>query len=362
MTTQPDWLKGMHGKASEVNERISGGGAFLKRLNLTGKNAIVKPGGQVILRLLPRWDIKDAYLIQEGKMVHNPEYKTGPVFFIAFEHWMDGEGGNRIRVWCPLTAYVDTYTMNITTQVDAHKICPFCQASDQLKNSPDSQDKKYGAELAKRESFLFNAVARDPITKRRMVDEHGLPDIRVLPAQGTIFVAISNIMTGGGEAEFGRGDITHPKTGYDIKLTRPQGSGQRWTVEVAPNSSPMISDEERPIWKDWTNQLVDLKAWVMEEMKSYEELAKIYYGDQGAPVATGTAPAVDPAGFDLPASPPAPLPQAAGPPADPTTPGPAAPPFVPPTQPAPPAAAPPTPPAADPVKPPTAPGSVWGLD
>lgn len=354
MTQTPDWMRGMQGKATEVNERISGGGAFLKRLNLTGKNAIVKPGGQVVLRLLPRWDIKNAYLVQEGKMVHNPEYKTGPVFFVAYEHWMDGEGGNRVRVWCPLTAYVDTYTMGIPKEVEAHKICPFCQASDQLKASPDSQDKKYGGELAKRESFLFNAVARDLVTKRRMLDEHGQPDIRVLPAQGTIFVAISNIMTGGGEAEFGRGDITNPKTGYDLKLTRPQGTGQRWQVEVAPNSSPMISDEERSAWKDWVNQLVDLKAWVMEEMKGYEELAKIYYGDAGAPAAPTAALPADPSGFDMPAA-QQPGPPAAAPPADPT-PGPHhAPPI------APPAATPPAPtPAAGP--PAAVPDKVWGLD
>lgn len=354
MTQQPDWLKGMKGKADEVNSRISGGGAFLKRLNLTGKNAIVKPGGQVVLRLLPRWDIQHSIKVMDGKMVSNPNYKGGPVFLLAYEHWWDGEGGTRVRVWCPLSSHVDTYTMNLPKDIDPTKLCPICDASEKLRGSPDSQDKKYGNDLAKGEVFLFNAVARDPVTKRRMLDDQGHPDIRVLPAQGTIFVAISNIMTGGGEAEFGRGDITNVKEGYDIKLTRPQGQGQRWAVEVAPNATAMVTPEERAVWGQWHMQLINLVDWVAAEMKPAEELHKLYYGaEAGAPAEIPTASAPDPSGFGAAV----PAPPAASPPVDPgkAAPTPPVPPVIPPatgSTEAPPPVAPP----------PATGGEFWGLD
>lgn len=276
-----DWMKAMQDKAKEVKTKIGSGQPlpFMKRLNLTGKNAAVKPGGQLILRLLPRWDIKDSYVLKNGKFEKNPEYKDGPVFFTAHEHWWDGDANQRVRIWCP------------TTFGDKER-CPVCEESERLKKSHDPDDKKYGTEIARKEVFLFNAIIKDPNTKKRMLTEDGAPDIKVLVAHGTVFIGISDVMFGGGEEEFARGNITNVKEGYDIKLSRPAGGGgDRWKVDCAPNKSPLITDEERAAWgKEWVTLLINLPEWVKAEIKEYAELFKLYHGSEPAAEAPATAP------------------------------------------------------------------------
>ncbi len=236
-----------------------------KRMNLTGKNAIVEPGGQITIRLLPRWDIKDAYVKRDGKWVTNPDYKGGPVYFEAWEHWWDDEVFRRHRDWCLKT-------------FDRNAPCPLCRASLKLRESPDQQDRRYGSDLARTEVFLFNAVAKDLKTRRCALTEAGVPDIRVLYAQKTIFVGISNIMTGGGRNKLARGDITNHRQGYDIKLTRPAvDSGDRWKVNCAPKPSPICAEDEKAAWEDWPNLLIDLPGWVASWMSSYESLYLVYF-------------------------------------------------------------------------------------
>ncbi len=237
-----------------------------RRMNLTGKNAIVEPGGQIFIRLLPRWDIKNAYIKEGDRWVTNPDYKGGSVHFEAWEHWWDDEVFRRHRDWCLKT-------------FDRNAPCPLCQATAKLKESPDPQDRSYGSDLARTEVFLFNAVAKDLKTRRCALTEAGVPDIRVLCAQKTIFVGISNIMTGGGRNKLARGDITNHRQGYDIKLTRPAvDSGDRWKVNCAPKPSPICAEDEKEAWKDWPNLLIELPQWVASGMKSCEVLHKAYFG------------------------------------------------------------------------------------
>ena len=302
-----DWLNRMRDKAESQRQKMGAGDfAWKKRMDLTGKNAIVKAGAKIVIRLLPRWDIANKFKLQGAKWVVNPEYVDDQIFFEALEHWWTDDG-SRVRVWCPLSL-VD-FDRNDLTRI--HSLCPICEASHRLKESPDTDDKKYGKELDAKEVFLFNAVARDPNTKLRALTSDGIPDIRVLPAHGTVFVGISNIMTGGGEDEFARGDVSDPKDGHDIMLTRPVGGGaDRWKVDCAPKSSPMITGEEREAWGKWMELLVDLRVWVESEMKTYSELYTDFHktAPSGKPQATGApttpastpapAPVPDPAGFD----------------------------------------------------------------
>lgn len=260
-----DWLKGMKKKAEDVKNKMGSGGSWKKKLNLTGKSAEVKPGGQIVIRLLPRWDIKDAFVKKGKKFVANPKYKGGPIYMEAFEHWWDGPGGTRTRVWCPKT-------------LDRKAACPVCEGVAQLRSSPDPDDKKLSGEHDAREVFLFNVIAKDNNTKKRRLAEDGSPDVRVLVAHNTIFLGISNIMTGGGDDEFARGDISNPKEGYDLLFTRPSGGGDRWKVDAAPKATPLITAEEKPAWSNWVNQLINLQEWLKEEMKGYDELHKSYHG------------------------------------------------------------------------------------
>ena len=149
----------------------------------------------------------------------------------------------------------------------------------------------------------------------------------VLPAHGTVFVGISNIMTGGGEDEFARGDISDPKEGYDIMLTRPVGGGaDRWKVDCAPKPSPMITPEEREAWGKWMELLVNLPDWVKSEMKTYDEIYKDFHKTSpnpqpqtaGVPAAPTPTPAEAPTPMPDPMDPfdetpaPAPVPGPTG--------------------------------------------------
>ena len=261
-----DWMQEMRNKARDVKQRMGAGQAFLKRLELTGKRAAVKPGGALVVRLLPRWDLKDSYKFDGAKFVKNPDYKGGAIFFAAKEHWWDGDNSTRVRAWCPTT-------------LDSNAACPVCARSDELRQSPDSTDRKEGNEIAAKEVFLFNAITKDANTKKRALTEEGLPDIRIMVAHGTVFVGITEIMFGGGEDDFARNDITNVKEGYDIKLSRPASGGDRWKVDCSPNKTPLITEEERAAWpKDWVTLLVDLPAFVKSEMKTCEEVYKLFYG------------------------------------------------------------------------------------
>jgi hypothetical protein len=324
-----DWLDEMRKKASDTREKMGSGGPlpFMKRLNLTGGKAVVKPGGAIVIRLLPRWDIKNAHIKQGDQWVANPSYKKGRPFLPAFEHWWDGEGGTRVRVWCPLT---------FDPKASPHAICPICEEADRLRNSPNPDDKKFGNSIARSEVFLFNAVMRDPGTKRRALTEEGAPDIRVLCAPPTIYVRLSDIMTGGGDEAFARGDITDIREGHDVMLTRPHGGGDRWQTECAPNKTTLYTPEEADHWRGaWVDCLTNLEEWVKAELKTYKELYKTYHGSDpeeapASPAAPASAPAApqattapapkkgkgkapaDPSGFDLPeaATPAAPVPAA----------------------------------------------------
>lgn len=260
-----DWLASMKKKAETVRDKMGSGGSWKKKFNLTGKSAEVKPGGQVVLRLLPRWDIKDAFVKKGTKFVANPKYKGGPIYLEAFEHWWDGPGGQRTRVWCPKT-------------LDKKGACPVCEGVAQLRTSPDPDDKKLAGEHDAREVFLFNMISKDPNTKKRRLAEDGSPDIRILVAHNTIFLGISNIMTGGGDDEFARGDVSNPKEGYDLLFTRPSGGGDRWKVDPAPKSTPLYTADEKSAWGNWVTKLHDLQEWLKEEMKGYDELHKEYHG------------------------------------------------------------------------------------
>lgn len=325
-----EWLNRMRDKAESQRQKMGAGDfAWKKRLDLTGKNALVKAGGKIVIRLLPRWDIANKFRLEGGKWVVNPQYVDDQIFFEALEHWWTDDG-SRVRVWCPLSL-VDFDPSDLAK---IHSLCPICEASHRLKESPDTDDKKYGKELDRKEVFLFNAVARDSNTKRRMLTSDGAPDIRVLPAHGTVFVGISNIMTGGGEDEFARGDISDPKDGYDIMLTRPVGGGaDRWKVDCAPKPSLMITADEREAWAKWMELLVNLREWVESEMKTYDEIYKDFHKSApsgqtaGAPTTPtptpAAAPTPDPAGFDeTPAETPAPVPAPAPAPAPAVVPGP----------------------------------------
>jgi hypothetical protein len=173
-----------------------------------------------------------------------------------------------------------------------HLICAVCKDADKLRGSSDETDRKHGNSIHRKEVFLFNAVLQDPKTKLRSMTDDGKPDIRILPAHNTVFVGISAIMGGDGQDEFARGDITKVKEGYDVLLTRPAPTGgERWKVTCASKSSPLLKTKaEVTAWGYWPELLVDLEKFVSNDMKTAEEIHKLYHGTEmkTAPAQSGS--------------------------------------------------------------------------
>lgn len=283
----PNLMAMMRARAQAVKEKLagSGGGDWLPRWDLTGKSAVVEAGRELVIRVLPRWDFAQKW-IAGGKP--NPEYKNGPIFFEAIEHWHTSPDGKRHRSWCPKIWGAD-------------EACPIHEAWEELRVSKAAADKELAKDLKPTDVYLFNALIATP-TGSWAVDDAGLADIRYMPCPGTIFLGIINIMTGGENEEFARGDISDPREGYNLKLSRPAGQGDRWKVDCMPKPSPLATDVQKAAFAKWWERLADLPAMVERETKSYDDLYKAFHGvappvGQSAPA---TAPLRPAEGSDMP--------------------------------------------------------------
>lgn len=266
--------------AQGVRDRMAGGN-FTPTWNLGGKNSIVEPGRDVIIRLAPRWDFANSKILQGEKRVPNPDYKVGLPFVIAWEHWWAAEGGAKTRDWCPRTIWPDCR-------------CPVCLASTAMVTSGGKADKEFGKNIAPKQVFLYNAMVGDP---RRLVDPNGLVDIRPIACPGTVFAQISDIVNGGDKPQFARGDITDPREGYDLALRRPTAGGaERWSVQVSGNASPLYSPAQAAAFRGWVNRLVDLPAMLESEVKKPEAIFKAFYGRDPRPEEIAGAGASKPSG------------------------------------------------------------------
>ena len=253
----------MRTRANQVRENVNKGqqGAFTRMWQLQGPNTIVAPGSSVIVRNLPRWD---RYTVKDNKIVSDPAALERWVYVPALEHWWDGADGKRRREWCPKT-------------FGAEQPCPICEAIVDLRASGSKDDRELAKDMRAQEVFLFNAVV-GPAGRRNTAAEGGLVDIRPIAFHGTIFLQISDIMTGGEQESFARGDITDPADGYDLVLKRPGGKGGRWEVDCAPNASRMFVEAEKPAWSRWWERIPNLDDVLEKETKSYEDLYKEFHG------------------------------------------------------------------------------------
>lgn len=332
----PGVAEQMRDIARAIKDRQASG-TFTRGWTLTGKNAIVEPGRSVVVRLGPRWDYANSMIVQGDKRVQNPEYKGGALFVMAWEHWWDDNQSKTQRIYCPKT-------------LDVNAICPICIAAAAMMESGVKEDQTYGKRIKARDVYIFNAAVGNP---RKVDTQTGRADIRIIPVSGTVFIRIRDIMTGGDNEQFMRGDISHPREGYDLKLTRPN-QGERWTVDCDPNPSPLYGPDQAAAFKGWPSMLIDLEEMLEKETKTPVDAYRAYYGkdptqEEMAEMASASAAmAFVPANEEAEASVPAPQQRTASPapPGDDDD-------FMPPTSgtPSPQRAAPTPPPASGPARP-----------
>jgi hypothetical protein len=269
-------LQRMRDKSKSIKEKQQGQfGPKAPRYDLSGKNAIVAPGGEILARLLPRWDYANRWVkASTGKFVANSAYEEQEPYFVALQHWYEitTNKGDVIRRpdWC-------------LKLFDADAPCPLCEAAEALLDSADSDERKSGKDLLAKEAFLFNAIIRvkgpagTPIFK---LNEKGQPDIRVMVLSEALLQQYNDIVTGGEAGEEAQhGDVTHTKEGYTLRFQRPKdGKGGRWRLDAAVRPSPLF-DPSDAAWKGWSSLLHDIPDIVKQEMRAYDDVYKDFHGE-----------------------------------------------------------------------------------
>lgn len=278
-------------KLAQAAKERSTGGLFTKSHSLTGKNAIVQPGGEATVRLAPRWDYQQSVIQSQGKFVPNPSYDRGqPAFVVAWEHWWEGDAGKWSHEWCPRT-------------FDEQAQCAVCLASVALMASAAKEDREYGKKLQAKEVYIFNAVVGDP----RLIAQDGLADIRILSLNGVQFAQVSDIMQGGENVKAAYGDITDPREGYDLIFKRPlKGGGDRWAVRPLPQASPFYAPAQASAFKGWATRLIDLEKMLSDETKDVLGIFRAFYGRDPNPDELDTGEPQSGRGTAAPAPPQAP--------------------------------------------------------
>ena len=135
--------------------------------------------------------------------------------------------------------------------------CPFMEKYDELKNSKDEDDKKLAKKLVPSRRFAIPAlVYRDD--KGKELDYDSKPRLVLIPS--SVYQDIIELYLDEDEA----GDMTDPKSGYDIKIERT-GTGQYDTSYSVRQCKPTKLDKSllKP---------VDLEKMVKGQIKSYDEL------------------------------------------------------------------------------------------
>lgn len=138
--------------------------------------------------------------------------------------------------------------------------CPIMEKYDELRNSDSDEDKELAKLMVpKRRYALGGLVYEDEKGKKIGYDGKD----RVILVTRQVYQDVVNLYLDEDEA----GDMTDPRNGYDIKVTRT-GEGQFDTSYSVQNCKPTALD------KPYRGE-VPLEKMVRAQIKSYEELEEI---------------------------------------------------------------------------------------
>lgn len=135
--------------------------------------------------------------------------------------------------------------------------CPFMEKYQELKNSKDPDDKELAKMLVPRIKYVVGGIVYSD-EKGTKVDYEGKDKGVLIPR--SVYQDIIDLYLDEDEA----GDMTDPRTGYDIKIIR-SGSGKNDTTYSARACKPTKLD------KKYSGN-VDLESIVRSQIKDYDEL------------------------------------------------------------------------------------------
>lgn len=135
--------------------------------------------------------------------------------------------------------------------------CPFMEKYQELKNSKDPDDQELAKMLVPRRKYVVGGIVYSD-EKGTKVDYEGKDKGVLIPR--SVYQDIIDLYLDEDEA----GDMTDPRTGYDIKIIR-SGSGKNDTTYSARACKPTKLD------KKYLGN-VDLESIVRSQIKDYDEL------------------------------------------------------------------------------------------
>lgn len=138
--------------------------------------------------------------------------------------------------------------------------CPFMEKYQELKNSKDPDDQELAKMLVSRRKYVVGGIVYSD-EKGTKVDYEGKDKGVLIPR--SVYQDIIDLYLDEDEA----GDMTDPRTGYDIKIIR-SGSGKNDTTYSARACKPTKLD------KKYSGN-VDLESIVRSQIKDYDELEEI---------------------------------------------------------------------------------------
>lgn len=138
--------------------------------------------------------------------------------------------------------------------------CPIMEKYLELKDSSDEDDKELAKKLIPKRRYVVGGIVYDD-DKGKKVAYDGKDRVILITRQ--VYQDIINLYLDEDEA----GDMTDPKTGYDIKITR-SGKGQFDTTYSVMNCKNTVLDKAYA-------KPVELEKMVRAQIKSYDELEDI---------------------------------------------------------------------------------------
>lgn len=192
-------------------------------LNLGGGGWWRPPVGVSTIRILPAVGSMDYFFVEVG------------------QHYL-GEGNNK-PFYCP----------SICTE--GEQPCPICEVNEELYKAGE---KEAASKFRAGRAFFMNIIDRN---------NPGQGVQKFAPGT-TIFQAIASAV---GDPDYG--DVSDPDEGYDIKIERVGEGRENTKYQTRPvkRSSPMGTEEQI---NEWLGTADDLKAFVLEQLMPYDELAK----------------------------------------------------------------------------------------
>lgn len=180
------------------------------------------------------------------------------------------DGTTRIRIKSPgddqeiglelITFFLGGDQGSIYSPATFDEPCPFMEKYLELKNSKDDEDKELAKKFIPKRRYAVGALVYND-EKGKSFDYDGKDKVVVIPRG--VYQDIVELYLD----EDDYGDMTDPKDGYDIKITRT-GSGKMDTTYSARACQKSRLDKQY-------QGTVDLEGMVRAQIKSYDELEEI---------------------------------------------------------------------------------------